>query len=111
MTKVRDSFPYVVTTKRAWIPMADGCKLAATIWLPEGAVDEPVPAILEYLPYRKDDSRAVRDSSYHPYFAGHGYAGVRVDIRGTGASDGVRHHIHSFILPHNTLVEPYFHVH
>ncbi len=89
MTKVRDSFPYVVTTKRAWIPMADGCKLAATIWLPEGAVDEPVPAILEYLPYRKDDSRAVRDSSYHPYFAGHGYAGVRVDIRGTGASDGI----------------------
>jgi putative CocE/NonD family hydrolase len=48
-----------------------------------------VPAILEYLPYRKDDSRAVRDSSYHPYFAGHGYACIRVDMRGTGASDGI----------------------
>ena len=48
-----------------------------------------MPAILEYLPYRKGDAFARRDSYHHPYFAGHGYAGVRVDLRGTGDSDGL----------------------
>jgi len=45
--------------------------------------------VLEYLPYRKTDGTAVRDSELHPYFAGHGYAAVRVDMRGTGDSDGI----------------------
>ena len=69
--------------------MSDGTRLAARIWLPEDAEDDPVPAILEYLPYRKGDAFAKRDSYHHPYFAGHGYAGVRVDLRGTGDSDGI----------------------
>ena len=48
-----------------------------------------MPAILEYIPYRKDDATAVRDAAIHPYFAGHGYAAVRVDMRGSGDSDGI----------------------
>ncbi len=72
-----------------FIPLRDGTKLAARIWLPEDAETDPVPAILEYLPYRKRDGTADRDALTHPYFAGHGYAGVRVDIRGTGESDGI----------------------
>ena len=48
-----------------------------------------MPAVLEYLPYRKGDATAIDDSVRHPYFAGHGYAGVRVDIRGSGDSEGV----------------------
>jgi putative CocE/NonD family hydrolase len=88
--QIRHSFPYPVKRlQNTWIPLADGSRLAANIWLPEGAEASPVPAILEYLPYRKDDSRARRDSTYHPYFAGHGYASIRVDMRGTGASDGI----------------------
>ena len=35
------------------IPMPDGCKLAARIWRPVTAVDQPIPVILKYLPYRK----------------------------------------------------------
>ncbi|MCK0469883.1 CocE/NonD family hydrolase [Halalkalibacter sp. APA_J-10(15)] len=70
-----------------FIPMSDGKKLAATIWLPVDADEYPVPAILEYIPYRKNDFTAIRDSVRHPYFAGHGYASIRVDIRGTGDSD------------------------
>jgi hypothetical protein len=35
-----------------WITLADGCRLAARIWLPADAEQEPVPAVLEYLPYR-----------------------------------------------------------
>ncbi len=71
------------------IPLKDGTRLAARIWLPEDAEQEPVPAILEYLPYRKRDGTYERDALTHPYLAGHGYAGVRVDIRGSGDSEGL----------------------
>lgn len=71
------------------IPMADGVELAARVWLPEGAEDAPVPAILEYIPYRRRDMTRPRDAVMHAYFAGHGYAAVRVDMRGSGDSDGV----------------------
>jgi hypothetical protein len=75
--------------ENVFIPLKDGTRLAARIWLPEDAEENPVPAILEYLPYRKRDGTCGRDALTHPYFAGHGYAGVRVDIRGTGESDGL----------------------
>jgi len=75
--------------ENAWITLADGCRLAARIWLPEDAEENPVPAILEYLPYRKRDGTVERDQLTHPYVAGHGYACVRVDIRGNGDSDGL----------------------
>lgn len=71
------------------IPMADGARLAARLWLPEGAERAPVPALLEYIPYRKRDLTRRRDAIAHPYLAGHGYACIRVDLRGSGESDGV----------------------
>ncbi|MEU3851078.1 CocE/NonD family hydrolase [Streptomyces sp. NPDC029554] len=71
------------------IPMSDGVRLSARIWRPTSSDTEPVPAVLEYIPYRKRDLTAVRDSIHHPYLAGHGYACVRVDLRGTGDSEGV----------------------
>ncbi|AKZ53700.1 putative glutaryl 7-ACA acylase [Streptomyces ambofaciens ATCC 23877] len=71
------------------IPMSDGVRLSARIWRPTSSDQEPVPAVLEYIPYRKRDLTAVRDSVHHPYIAGHGYACVRVDLRGTGESEGV----------------------
>lgn len=72
-----------------WIPMSDGTSLAAKIWLPEDAEQNPVPAVLEYIPYRKRDLKAVNDHKVHSYFARRGYAGVRVDIRGSGDSEGI----------------------
>jgi hypothetical protein len=69
--------------------MSDGTRLAARMWIPKDAKDNPVPAILEYIPYRKNDLTAERDVPHHSYIAGHGYACVRVDIRGSGESDGV----------------------
>jgi len=59
------------------------------MWLPEDAEADPVPAILEYIPYRKRDFTRLRDEPMHAYFAGHGYACVRLDIRGSGESEGV----------------------
>ncbi len=75
--------------ENTWIVLSDGTRLGARIWLPEDADLNPVPAILEYLPYRKDDGTAIRDRVIHEYYAGHGYASVRVDIRGSGDSDGL----------------------
>jgi uncharacterized protein len=72
-----------------WIPMSDGVKLAARMFLPTDAEKNPVPALLEYLPYRKRDGTHVRDALTHPYLAGHGYASVRVDMRGNGDSEGL----------------------
>jgi putative CocE/NonD family hydrolase len=87
---VRTEFPRKVREiEHTMITLADGCRLAARIWLPEDAQERPVPAILEYLPYRKRDGTSPRDSLTHPYFAGHGYACVRVDMRGNGESDGL----------------------
>ena len=71
------------------IPLSDGTRLAARLWLPENAEAHPVPAIVEYIPYRQRDGTAQLDALTHPYFAGHGYAAIRVDIRGSGDSGGV----------------------
>jgi len=88
--KIVKSFPRKVQEiANQWIPMADGIRLAARIWLPTDALVNRVPAILEYLPYRKRDGTVVRDQLTHPYFAGHGYAAVRVDMRGNGESEGL----------------------
>ncbi len=75
--------------EQAWIPMKDGVRLAATLYMPDGAKpEEKFPALLEYLPYRKDDGTAAGDYPKHAYFARRGYVSVRVDIRGFGASEG-----------------------
>lgn len=71
------------------IELADGTRLSARVWMPEDAGNDPVPAILEFLPYRKRDGTVARDSLTHPYFAGHGYACLRVDMRGNGDSEGL----------------------
>ena len=84
------TFPRAVRViEHTLIPLKDGTTLAARIWLPEDAERNPVPAILEYLPYRKRDGTYERDALTHPYLAGHGYAGVRVDLRGSGKSTGL----------------------
>ncbi|SFL05962.1 hypothetical protein SAMN05216302_10294 [Nitrosomonas aestuarii] len=88
--KIVSDFPHRIRhIEHLWITMPDGIRLAARIWMPESAEASPVPAILEYIPYRKRDGVRLRDETMHPYFAGHGYACIRVDIRGSGDSEGV----------------------
>ncbi|GAB5466998.1 MAG: CocE/NonD family hydrolase [Rhodospirillales bacterium] len=69
------------------IPLPDGVRLAARLWLPVGAA--PLPAIFEYIPYRKTDMVRARDERNHPVFAARGYACLRVDMRGSGDSEGL----------------------
>ncbi len=70
------------------IPMRDGVQLAADLWRPKGKGDRArFPVLLEYLPYRKDEGRGGRYDLY-AYFVRRGYVVARVDIRGTGNSEG-----------------------
>ncbi len=72
------------------VKMRDGITLSANLWLPAGAGPEKrVPVILELIPYRKDDWRWASDQARMSYFAERGFAGCRVDVRGTGSSGGV----------------------
>ena len=73
----------------AWIPMRDGRRLAARIFLPRTAGSEPVPVILEYIPYRRRDGTRLGDEAMHRWFAAQGFACARVDVAGTGDSDGL----------------------
>ena len=75
--------------EHTWIPLADETRLACRYWLPVDAEDRPVPAILEYIPYCKRDGTSARDEAMHPFLAGHGYCSIRVDMRGSGESDGI----------------------
>ncbi|MCO4316440.1 CocE/NonD family hydrolase [Phyllobacterium sp. 21LDTY02-6] len=85
-----DRFPRnIIEHADMGIAMPDGCRLSARVWMPDDASEQPVPAILEFLPYRKRDGTTARDNLTHPYFAGHGYACLRVDMRGNGDSEGL----------------------
>jgi len=87
--RIVDRFPHEVVEDRLRIRMSDGTHLAGRVWRPTTSATRPVPAVLEFIPYRQRDLTAVRDSMHHPYLAGHGFAGVRVDLRGSGDSEGV----------------------
>ena len=72
-----------------WIPLPDGTRLAARIWMPEDANDNPMPAVVEYIPYRKGDMSAINDAARYQYVASKGFVCVRVDVRGSGDSQGI----------------------
>ena len=80
---------YGFTLERATIPMRDGVTLAVTLYMPQGAPHGAhFPALLNYLPYRKDDDEAQEQYGLFSYFARRGFVGAAVDIRGFGASGG-----------------------
>ena len=86
--KIVTEFPFAITDEPdIGIVLSDGCRLSARVWRPVGAGQ--VPSILEYIPYRKRDGTLPRDEMMHAYVAGHGYACVRVDMRGNGDSEGL----------------------
>ena len=90
--RVVETLPQSIrVVENIFIPLKDGSRVAAKLWIPEDADKNPVPAVMEYIPYRKRDFTARRDSQTHAYVAGHGYAALRVDCRGGGDSDGLMH--------------------
>jgi putative CocE/NonD family hydrolase len=83
----------VAALRAVRIPVSDGLELSANLWLPEPAAGSDgratFPAVLEMIPYRKDDWRAASDAARGEYLAARGYAFCRLDIRGTGSSPGI----------------------
>lgn len=75
--------------RRIFVPMDDGVQIALTVYLPDAAGDGPFPAVIESVPYRKDDEFMATDFRTYSYLAERGFAGVRIDIRGSGASTGI----------------------
>ncbi len=72
------------------LPTRDGIELSANLWLPVPKSEgETFPAILEMIPYRKDDWRYNSDHQHGAYFAQRGFAFCRLDVRGTGSSEGI----------------------
>ncbi|MGH7293019.1 MAG: CocE/NonD family hydrolase, partial [Myxococcota bacterium] len=69
-----------------WLPMRDGVRLSARLWIPEGP---PSPAVLESVPYRKRDLYRAADDAWGPQLAAAGIAFIRLDVRGSGDSEGV----------------------
>lgn len=88
--KIQSDFPHkVIEYPDMEIIMSDGCRISARVWMPQDAAENPMPVILEHLPYRKRDGTIVRDQYTHPWFAGHGYVCIRTDMRGNGESEGL----------------------
>jgi putative CocE/NonD family hydrolase len=89
MTQITNALRSITEEPDMGIILSDGCRLSARVWRPDDADENPVPVILEYLPYRKRDGTCARDALTHPWFAMRGYACVRVDMRGNGDSHGL----------------------
>jgi uncharacterized protein len=84
-----DTSQLIDEVETAWVPLADGRRLAARLFLPKTVALTPAPVIVEYIPYRRRDGTRQGDESMHRWFAAHGYVAARVDISGMGDSDGL----------------------
>tara|TARA_B100000678_G_scaffold14471_1_gene11445 strand:+ start:18489 stop:20561 length:2073 start_codon:yes stop_codon:yes gene_type:complete len=83
-----ESLPYK-TIEHIWIPMSDGTRLSARLWLPNSSEQTPVPAVTEMIPYRKRDMYRAADDIWGAVLASNGFAFARIDTRGSGESEGL----------------------
>lgn len=79
----------VEMTENIWITARDGTRLACRIWVPEGAESTPVGVVLEAVPYSKRDGTRGRDNAWANAFCPYGFAYARLDLRGSGESEGL----------------------
>lgn len=78
-------FP-LIRERNIRIPMSDGVTLAADLFRPDAPGEFPV--VIEYLPYRKNDT-TWQGWYGHRYLAERGFVSVRIDVRGSGDSEGL----------------------
>lgn len=86
-----------------YITMRDGCRIAIDVYLPQGInPGATFPAITIFTPYfrrfktiEKGVEPSPNAAKYRDFFVPRGYALVVIDVRGTGASFGVRESLRS----------------
>ena len=78
--------PAVRVDRDLVIPLADGTRLAADLYRPD--LPGPVPVLVSYYPYRKDDIIGSLFEGTRIRLCERGYATVFADMTGTGASEG-----------------------
>ncbi|MBV9210040.1 MAG: CocE/NonD family hydrolase [Acidobacteria bacterium] len=76
------------TQQSLYVTMRDGVKIAIDVVLPKDtAAGAKLPTIINFTRYhRSDEGNGI--GGYEKFFTSYGYACVRVDARGTGASFG-----------------------
>lgn len=79
----------VETIENIWITMRDGVRLACRLWVPEGAGAAPVGVVIEAVPYAKRGFTRPRDNGWAESFCPYGFAYARLDLRGSGDSEGL----------------------
>src|SRR5262252_2996683 len=81
----------VKLVKNVMIPMRDGVRLAADLYMPDGEAAtrgwDMFSVVMEYIPYRKDE--VAPGTRFYHALPQRGYVVARIDIRGTGGSEGV----------------------
>lgn len=86
-----------------YVTMRDGCRIAIDVYLPQGGKgDEKFAAITIFTPYNRrfkvvgDGAEPTPNAAkYRDFFVPRGYALVVIDVRGTGASFGLRDSLRS----------------
>ena len=88
-----DADELVAPTRILSIPMSDGVRIAAALFLPDAPGRYPV--LLAASPYRFDNDAAPaiplflwRETGPIKWYLEQGYAYVHMDVRGTGRSGG-----------------------
>jgi len=74
-------------TDRVLVPLGAGRVAAADIYHPSTDL-EPVPTLIQFCPYRKDDYIGGAFAAAHERFLGAGFACVLADFPGSGSSPG-----------------------
>ena len=95
MAREMDPLRRVRQVDYEWIEMPDGARLAARVWLPDDAADDPAPGILEAAPYRLSDGMATRDVLIHPWWAARTHPRGRRPTRRCRAGRRVRTRSHA----------------
>ena len=84
------------------VTMRDGCRLAVDVYVPQGALPGAFATIAVFTPYNRRFKQvgpgaepSPNAAKYRDFFVPRGYALVVVDVRGTGASFGIRETLRS----------------
>jgi uncharacterized protein len=73
-----------------YVPVSDGTRLAVDVWLPAGVPTQRIGTVARLTRYHRSTVDSIDDPTEASDFLARGWALVKIDARGTGASFGSR---------------------